>query len=67
MCACQALDFRLPLKPASATQAVLNYVRQDIPHLTQDRLMQPEIDLACSMIESGRIVEIAEENCGELA
>jgi histidine ammonia-lyase len=67
LCACQALDFRSPLKSAAATQAVLNHVRQYVPHLTEDRMMQPEINLAREMIESGRILEVAEEKCGKIA
>jgi len=66
LCACQALEFRNPLKPAITTQAVQDIVRKQVAHLTEDRLMQTDIYAANNLIKSGIIIEVAENTCGPL-
>ena len=43
MMACQALDMRAPLQPGRGVSAVHRLVRQRVPHLDADRLMQQDL------------------------
>jgi len=67
ICACQALDLRAPVKPAKATNAVLDLVRQRIPFTKDDRLMHKDINLAKNLIQSGLVITECEKYCGTLA
>jgi len=66
ICACQALDFRAPLKPSKVTGNVLKLIRATIPFWKQDRLMYQDINAAVEIIRSKRLVQTAEKICGEL-
>jgi histidine ammonia-lyase len=67
ICACQALDMRSPVKPAKATAAVLDLVRQRIPFTKDDRFMQKDINQAKNLIQNGLVVSECEKVCGSLA
>jgi histidine ammonia-lyase len=67
LCACQALDFRAPLKPSKTTSEVLGMLRTQVPFLKEDRLMSKDINLAKRIIRSRKLVATAENVCGKLA
>jgi histidine ammonia-lyase len=54
--ACQALDFRLPLRPAAPIARVWSRVRRDIPALTEDRALHVDIRRVCELIDTGDIL-----------
>jgi histidine ammonia-lyase len=66
LCACQALEFRSPLKPAAASRQVLQYVRRTIPRWVNDRYMHRDIVLCREMIHSGNLVKTVEKVIGAL-
>ncbi len=66
LCACQALEFKKPLKPAATTRQVLKFVRQTIPSWSEDRYMHQDIVLSREMIHSGNLVKTVEKICGAL-
>jgi len=62
--AMQALDFRKPLKPAKAIEAVYNLVREKVPFMEQDRFLYP---MFMDVLENEyKIVEAAEKVAGQL-
>lgn len=65
--ACQAQDFYDDLKAASATRAVHDRVRREVPTLENDTMMQPQIEAIAAMIKEGEIVRAAWSETGELA
>ena len=66
LAACQALDFRAPLVPASGPAAALQFVRHQIPKLEQDRILCDDQEVAASMIRDGSLLEAVEERIGQL-
>ena len=64
--ACQALDLRAPLIPASGPSAALKFVRQKIPRLEEDRILCDDQELAASMIRDGSLLGAVEESIGPL-
>jgi histidine ammonia-lyase len=66
LCACQALEMRQPMKPAEATNRVLQLVRAGIPHWDHDRLMHVDLLKAREYIRSGQIVRIVEDVIGKM-
>jgi len=65
-CAAQALDLRVPLKPARATSAVLARIREDIPFVDTDTFMAPHLEAAETLVRSGELLAAAEETLGPL-
>lgn len=57
--AAQALDFHAPLRTGPILQKLHARVRQDIEHLSEDRLMQPDLEAAISLVRSGTLLELA--------
>jgi histidine ammonia-lyase len=66
LCACQALEFKSPLKPATASRQVLKQVRRSIPSWSEDRFMHKDIVASCQFIRSGMLVKTVEKICGVL-
>lgn len=66
LCACQGLEFRSKTDMSPATARVYQLIRQAVPPLDQDRLLAPEISLVSEMIQSGAVVDAAEEVVGPL-
>ncbi|MBC7186949.1 MAG: histidine ammonia-lyase [Calditrichaeota bacterium] len=66
LCGCQALDLRRPLQPGPGTGAVHAVVRQHVPTLREDRLLQPDIEVVKELINDGRVVAAAEAVVGPL-
>jgi histidine ammonia-lyase len=66
MTSCRALELRAPHRPAPATRAVLEGVRQQVPGVGPDRYLAPEVDLVTGMVASGQILGWAESVTGSL-
>jgi histidine ammonia-lyase len=56
LAACQGCDFRAPLMSSDALEPVRRLVRDRVPHLDEDRLMAPEIEVATELVRSGAVV-----------
>jgi histidine ammonia-lyase len=66
--AARGLDLRAPLKPAPATQAALEAVRESgVPGPGTDRYLSPELTAAEHLIASGDLLRRVEERIGVLA
>ncbi|MCG3158641.1 MAG: Histidine ammonia-lyase [bacterium] len=66
VCACQALDLRLPLAPGPAAKAVRDLVRAQVPPLTEDRVLADDLAAATRLLASGAVLREAENVIGEL-
>ena len=66
LCACQALEFKKPLKPSTASGRVLKMVRKSISSWSTDRFMHKDIVLSREIIDSGMLVKTVEKVCGVL-
>jgi histidine ammonia-lyase len=66
LCSAQALDLRMPVQPAPATQRVLDMVRGEIAHWKEDRYMHTDIEKSVNMIRRGDIVKAAESESGPI-
>ncbi len=66
LCACQGLDFFEGVKPGVGIRVVHRLFREKIPHLSEDRLMYPDINLAKEMICTGVILSAVEKEVGRL-
>jgi histidine ammonia-lyase len=59
LCAVQGLEYRKPLTPAPALQAVVARVRREVPPLEDDRVIADDIEAVAWMVADGELVEIA--------
>ncbi len=66
LCAAEGLDFRRPLRSSPSLQAVHDRVRQEVPHLEDDRPMNHDIETVRALIHEGVILESAQTHSGEL-
>ncbi len=66
MAAARAVEIRLPLEPAPATQQVVAGIRTKVPGMGPDRYLAPEIDLVAEMVRSGQILTLVEGVTGPL-
>jgi histidine ammonia-lyase len=66
MTAARAIELRRPRRPAPATAAVIEGLRQTVPGIGADRYLAPEIDHATDLARSGKIVAWAESETGAL-
>jgi histidine ammonia-lyase len=66
LAACEALDFRRPLRSSEALEAVHARVRLSVPSHGQDRVLGPEIEALALLLRSGMILDAAEPACGRL-
>jgi histidine ammonia-lyase len=64
--ACQALELRAPLLPSPVSLAVVEMVRDHIPHLVADRNLSPELEIATGLVRSGGVRKAAEAVAGPL-
>lgn len=64
--ACQALELRAPLLPSPVSSAVVEMVRDHIPHLEADRNLSPELETATGLVRSGAVRKAAEAVAGPL-
>jgi histidine ammonia-lyase len=66
LAAAQAIDLRAPLRPAPATAAAREAIREAIPFLEADRELKPDVDAAVDLVESGALVRAVESAIGPL-
>jgi histidine ammonia-lyase len=59
MCAAMGLEHRAPLQTSAPLQSVLARLRADIPALTDDRFMAPDLALAATLIADGSLATAA--------
>ncbi|MBN2425532.1 MAG: histidine ammonia-lyase [Calditrichaceae bacterium] len=64
ICACQALDLRMPIEPSLATKEVLHKVREKIAHWKEDRFMQTDIEKALHIICNKEVINAVEKVVG---
>ncbi len=62
----QALDFLLPLKPASTVLAAYQKIREQVPFAKEDRVFANDITLIRNMISSGELSKVIEKSVGPL-
>lgn len=58
LCAAQSLDLRSPLKPGPAAARALNFVREQIPSLDEDRVLAGDIEKAKAMVLRGSVLNV---------
>jgi histidine ammonia-lyase len=66
LCAARALDLRSPLKPAPATAAVRDLLRERVRGTGADRPVAPEIEIATELVAGGEVRRRAERVTGGL-
>ena len=62
LCAAQAFDFRRPLKSSVILEASHAFIRQKIPHLTEDVVLSEYIDIALGIVKSKEIVNVSNKD-----
>lgn len=60
ICACQAFDFRRPLKSSKLLEEVHQHVRKTIPHLSKDVLLSNLIENAIDLIKSNELLDLVD-------
>ncbi|MFB9680712.1 histidine ammonia-lyase [Streptosporangium vulgare] len=65
--AARALDLRAPLRPAPATGAVVDVLRQSVPGPGPDRFLAPEIETVVQLVAANAVVAAAETVTGPLS
>lgn len=58
-CAAQALDFHEPLKPTPILAAIHDKLREQVPHITEDVLINPYMHTAIELVKTGELQGIA--------
>ena len=61
LAACQALDFRKPLKPGKGAAFLHQEMRKRIPTLEEDRYIHKDVDCAFKFLFSGELYQLAEK------
>jgi histidine ammonia-lyase len=67
LCGAQGLDLFTNLKPGEGTLAAYRVIRNAIPHLDTDRMLQPDIAAMAALMRSGEVIARVEEYIGELS
>lgn len=60
ICACQAIDFRRPLRSSEPLEGVHEHVRESIPHLDKDVLLSNLIDKAINLVKSKELLNVVD-------
>ena len=55
ICSAQAIDFHAPLKSGKVINALHQWIRQQIPHMTEDQVFTELIDIAQQWISTGQL------------
>ncbi len=55
-CACQAVDFRRPLKSSPILEECYQYVRTQIPHIEDDEILSVHMKAATKIIQSKKLL-----------
>ena len=66
MVSLQAIDLLKPLKQSPVTEKVHDFLRENVPMLVEDRYIYPDIEYILKQIQEMTIVEIVENEIGEL-
>jgi histidine ammonia-lyase len=66
MVSLQAIDLLKPLKQSPVTKKVHDFLRESVPMLDEDRYIYPDIEYILKQIQEMTIVEIVENEIGEL-
>ncbi|MBI2395772.1 MAG: histidine ammonia-lyase [Deltaproteobacteria bacterium] len=66
LAATAGLDQRLPPKPSSGVEAAHSFVREQIPAITDDRPLSPEIEWVAVQIQQGALLGAVERAVGAL-
>jgi histidine ammonia-lyase len=66
VCAAQALDYRLPIRPGVGPRRALETVRRHIPHSEQDHLLGDDLHTGLELFRSGEIQSAVEAETGVL-
>lgn len=61
LCAAQAFDFRKPLKSSNIIEECHNYIREKIPHISEDTVLSEYINIATEIIKSNELLMIAQK------
>jgi histidine ammonia-lyase len=61
LAACQAIDFRKPLKPGRGPRFLHEQIRKDVPMLEKDRYMTPDMELVAGKLRNGEYFERAKQ------
>jgi histidine ammonia-lyase len=59
MCATQGLEFRAPLQTSAPLQAALAALRREVPALTDDRYLAPDLARAAVLVANGALSQAA--------
>ncbi|HWL93869.1 MAG TPA: aromatic amino acid lyase, partial [Phycisphaerae bacterium] len=66
LCAAQALDYRLPVKPGIGPRAALAEIRKSITHAEEDREYGRDIETALQLLRGRDILQAVESAAGSL-
>jgi histidine ammonia-lyase len=66
LAACEALEFRRPLKSSPALHAAYGLVRQRVPAYDRDRSPAPDIEALAELVRGGAVLAAASSVCGTL-
>ena len=66
LAACEALEFRRPLRSSPPLEAAVARVRERVATHGQDRVLGPEIEALADLLRTGAILDAAESACGTL-
>lgn len=59
LCGAQGIEARAPLKTSTPLQAVVARLRTDVPALTEDRFLAPDIEAAAALVRDEKLVDAA--------
>jgi len=66
LCVAQAMDLFTNLKSGEGTCAAYRSIREEIPHLSEDRVLAHDIEAMQRLMRSGAILRAVEEKVGRL-
>ncbi|TPG21112.1 histidine ammonia-lyase [Sphingomonas koreensis] len=58
LAAAQGCDFHTPLTSSPALEAVRARLREDVPHLDDDRYMHPDMEATLAIVQSGALADL---------
>jgi len=61
LCACQALEFRKPLKPGRGPRILHSYIREEIPPLDVDRYLHTDMERVAVMLREEEVWQQAKD------
>lgn len=66
LCAAQGVDFHAPLEPGAGTRPAWALLREQVPHLDEDRVIFDDLRTSAAIIGSGAVIEAAEAGMGRI-